>query len=112
MSKPWLVPLAGVVLIGIMAVARIGYVSRSRTQSSCYAGVDEQCPPEAWMKDFQWLKEKQEKYRAPQDVIDQMNGVNQRLRQSIPPGYEWNEGKEKFVKTKAATPQPTPEVKK
>lgn len=101
--------LASVLMVVLTAVM---YLRPKPSKFTCYAGVDEQCPPEAWMKDFQWLKEKQEKYRAPQDVIDQMNGVNQRLRQSIPPGYEWNEGKEKFVKTKAATPQPTPEVKK
>lgn len=111
MSKQGWVFLAIGAAVFFLAIG-FGVYKYKSSPYSCYAGVDEQCPPEAWMKDFQWLKEKQEKYRAPQDVIDQMNGVNWRLRESVPKGYDFNEQKMRFVKTKTPTPQPTPEVKK
>ena len=72
---------------------------------SCVAGPGEQCASDLWIADYQKLKAFQEKYKAPQDIVDQMNGLAMRLNQSIPPGFMWDEAKQRFVK-KPEPPKP------
>lgn len=80
---------------------------------SCMPAANEQCPPREWFDDFQRLKALAEKYRAPQEVVDQMNGMSSRLRQQVPQGYHVDEGRVVWVKdserAKPVEPKTEPE---
>jgi hypothetical protein len=64
----------------------------------CVAGPDETCPSDLWMADYDRLMSMRARYQAPQDVTDQMNGMDARLARDIPPGYYFNVPKKRFVK--------------
>lgn len=64
----------------------------------CVAGLDEQCASDLWYTDYQKLRGLQKQYNAPQEVADQMSGLAMRLNQQMPPGFNWDEGKQRFVR--------------
>jgi len=62
----------------------------------CVAGPDEQCPPEAWQKDYEHMRALTAPYTPapppppkpmPPDVRDLANGIGNRLFQEIPKGF-------------------------
>lgn len=81
----------------------------------CFAGPDEVCASDLWVADYDRLRVLQKKYSPPQDVADQMAGMAQRLAQQIPPGYQWDDAKRRYVKIKPvipSQPQPVPPTEK
>jgi len=84
----------------------------SRPKYTCVAGPGEQCASDLWYADWQRLKAYQDKYKAPQEEQDRMVGLATRLQQQVPPGYDWDPKKERFVLkpvlSAPSAPQPVP----
>lgn len=82
---------------------------------SCVAGPGEECASDLWYADYLKWRDLTDKYKAPQEVQDQINGMALRLNQQIPPGFQWSEVKQRFVKSpppQAPTNTPVPAEKK
>jgi hypothetical protein len=81
---------------------------KAKKPYSCSAGPDEVCPSDLWYADYLVWHATNMKYSVPKDVQDLQNGRAQRLNKEIPPGYEWSDAKQRFVKMKPQVPVPTP----
>lgn len=101
--------IAVLILTAFLVLAACSSKS-AKAQYKCVAGPDEQCASDLWYADWARLKGLQDKYKPPQPVADEMVGLATRLQQQVPPGYSWDVGKERFVRT--PVPPPPPEVKK
>lgn len=71
---------------------------------SCVAGPGEECASDLWYADYMKWHATQLKYSVPKDVQDLQNGRAQRLNSEIPPGYEWSDAKQRFVKKAPPVP--------
>jgi hypothetical protein len=82
--------------------------------SKCVAELDEKCPTPEWMASYEHMKKLAAPYTPqppapmPQDIKDLVDGISGRLFREIPPGYDFNPQKEKFVK-KAMPAQAPPQ---
>jgi hypothetical protein len=74
----------------------------------CVAGPGEQCASDQWYADYLHLQKLQAPYTPPKDTGDLINGIATRLRTQIPAGYDWDDGKERFVKRAPPTAPPQP----
>jgi hypothetical protein len=69
--------------------------SKSKPQYECKPSADEQCPSPA---DYASLRIYIDKYRAPQDEQDRINGLVMRLQQATPEGFHWDGNKLMYVR--------------
>lgn len=67
----------------------------SKPIQGCVAGQNEQCPDAG---DWGVLKTFQDKYKAPKDEQDRVNGLWMRLQQTPPDGFHWDGTKMLYVK--------------
>jgi len=70
-------------------------VTAPKTTYDCKPTADEQCPSP---QDYATLKLYLDKYKAPQDEQDRINGVVMRLQQAAPEGYHFDGTKLVYVK--------------
>ena len=75
---------------------------------SCTAELDEKCPSPEWLASYLKMKKLQEPYTMPQDTQDLVSGIANRLQREVPPGFQWNEEKQRFVKIASSAPAPVP----
>jgi hypothetical protein len=85
--------------------------SKSKPQYECKPSADEQCPSPA---DYASLRIYIDKYRAPQDEQDRINGLVMRLQQATPEGFHWDGNKLMYVRNPqpVQAPKPTSPAKK
>jgi hypothetical protein len=89
------------IVIALMLAA--GLATCGQPKYTCVAGPNEQCASDQWYADYQRLKKLQAPYVAPREVQEQLRGISTQLQMEIPPGYQWDEAKARFVKTAPPT---------
>lgn len=124
MTKNRIVTLV-VTLVAVAGLAVAG-VYRSRAAANipaCYAGDGQVCPSDQFSSDYQAFLALRDQVVAAtrssalrdfQAKSDQLVGLQQRLGQEIPKGYQFDEGTRKFVKippTPTAAPPAIPDKK-
>ena len=87
----WFVPTLLTVVATFMLCACPG----PKPIQGCVAGQNEQCPDAG---DWGTLKTFQDKYKAPKDEQDRVNGLWMRLQQTPPDGFHWDGTKMLYVK--------------
>lgn len=108
-------------IVALLAVNLAAQTPKPATpKHECKAAANEWCPPDAWWKDYQRVQAFNAKYapkppaQPPQDEVDLIRGITDRLVGQIPPGYTWDPKLEKAVKNEPPKPPeaPKPEKKK
>ena len=89
----------------LLLLSSLGFAQKSTTKAekyTCVAGPDEQCASDLWYADYLKYEVLTKKYAPPQDIVDQMQGMQDRLIKSVPAGYTWDATKKRFVKIPVA----------
>lgn len=135
-TKKWILVLLSGLCVGVLLIlggehlsSRSVYPTSAKVSldAPCVSGPTVQCPSPEFLKDFDHLQDinnlVHEIQSAPiseisklkpvqpagiQDYLDLSTGISMRLRQQIPPGFQWDQDKKEFVRMAPAAPQPVP----